>query len=88
VIKALKISLDKSQIKDEGDRKGLATWLKSYDKLLSYYNVEPVTWEALEEDDKFVFIAWIPPDCLPEFEEAAEFISETYRDYEARRLDL
>ena len=84
MIKALQISIDKTSLKDEGDTKAVATWIKSFDKLLEFHNVFPVTWEATENDGKLVFTAWIPPDCLVDFEEAADEISEVYGDFDAR----
>ena len=80
MIQALRISLDSDRVKDDGDKQAIATWVKSYDKLLLQFGVEPVTWTSDEEDGKMIFSAWIPPDCLPEFNKAATFLSEAFRD--------
>lgn len=79
MVKALQICLDKSSIRD--DNQAIATWIKSFDKLLEFHNVSPVTWEAQEIDSKLIFTAWIPPDCLSDFENVADEIAEVYAKF-------
>ena len=84
MVKAMQISIDRSTLKDDGDTKAVATWIKSFDRLFAQYDVGPVTWEAVESEDKLTFVAWIPRDCMPEFEEAADFIAESFQGYQDR----
>lgn len=77
MVKALQIAIDKKAVNDSGDTAAIATWIKSFDKLLANYNVMHVAWEAVESDGKLVFSAWVPADCLPEFENAADFIKRS-----------
>ena len=78
MVKALKIAIDRENIKDDGDMSAITTWIESFDRLFAQQNVSPVVWETSETDDKVIFTAWIPPDCLPEFDEMSDFIAETF----------
>lgn len=82
MVKALQISLDKSSVGDLPGRQAVTTWIKSFDTLLEYHNVSPVTWEAHEVESKLVFTAWIPHDCLPDFENVADEITEVYARFQ------
>ena len=76
---ALSVAVEKPS--NEREKNFIGDLIKAFDKLLRDYEVEPVVWDTSETDSRFVFDAYIPGDCLPEFDECADFITEMYEDY-------
>lgn len=80
--RVLKIAVDKPT--NKGEKEAIGTLIKSFDRLLNQYEIDPVIWEADEDGDRFVFEAYIPGDCLPEFDECADFINECFAQFRER----
>ena len=76
---ALKISIDNPTCPRES--KGCASLIEMMDKILVSHKIEPVTWITDESDGKLLFEAYIPADCMPELDEAAEFIAVEYAEF-------
>jgi len=79
MIQALRLSLERPNTQE--GKEAIATLVKSFDTLLQDYNIDPIMWMADEEDTRFIFTAYIPPDCLPELDIAADFIEDTFAEY-------
>ena len=76
---AMKIAIDKPSSTKES--RACADLVQALDTLMTTNEVEPVTWVASEEDDKLVFEAYIPADCMPEFDMISDFLAESYSEF-------
>lgn len=77
--RAMKIAIDKPTTPKES--RACAKLVEALDTLMTTNEVEPVTWVASEEDDKLIFEAYIPADCMPEFDLISDYLAESYSDF-------
>ena len=77
----MKISIDKPSTHKESG--ACANLVKALENLMIANEVEPVTWVASEDEEtaKIIFEAHIPADCMPEFELIADYLAETYSQF-------
>jgi len=83
--KAIRVSVDKPT--DPSEVEMCTLLIKKLDKLLVDNEISPVTWTADHVDDKVVFTAYIPADCLPELDQAADVIASYYDKFEQNHKD-
>ncbi len=77
----MKIAVDKPSTPKES--RACSELVKALDNLMTVNEVEPVTWVASkdEDEDKLIFEAHVPADCMPEFELIADYLAETYSEF-------
>ena len=76
---ALKIAIDKPTCPSEA--RAVAALVNAMNDVLVSHDVTPVTWFADENDTKLIFEAYVPADCLPELDQAADFLAECYAEF-------
>lgn len=76
----MRIAVDKPRTPTE--RNAIVDLVDKFDELFELYDISPVVWTADEEEAKLAFVAYIPPDCMPEFDEAADKIAELFSAYD------
>ena len=74
------ISLAVEKPETRRGRKAVRDLVDTFDNLMEEYGISPVTWIMSEEGPKLVFKAYIPADCMPEYDEAADHIASCFRD--------
>ena len=77
----MRIAIDKPR--SPAEQQAIVDLVDKFDELFGLYDISPVVWTADEEEDKLAFVAYIPPDCMPEFDEAADRISELFSAYDS-----
>lgn len=77
--KVIKLTIDKPDTRR--GRSAIAELVKSLDDLLESYDVFPVLWTSDVDEEGVVFTAYIPADCMPEFDQAADCLASRFNEF-------
>ena len=80
MIEALKLELAKPR--SEIEKESMVDLVHSLDRIMMDYDIDPIIWVPNETEKTFTFSAYIPPDCAPELDKVADFLTECYRRFD------